>query len=61
MIIILKDSITKIILNFAKFVSVSTGLEIGGVALQNANYFRGSLSLIANHFGKVNRKTANHF
>ena len=33
------------------------GLEIGSIASQNANYFW----VIANHFGKVNRKTVNHF
>ena len=36
---------------------IYTGLKIDGVASQNANHF----GLIANHFGKGNRKTANRF
>ena len=39
------------------FVLVLARLAIGGVAMQNANHF----GVIVNHFGKVNRNTANHF
>ena len=40
------------------YVCMYTGLEIVGVASQNTNRFWG---VIANHFGKVNRKIAIQF
>ena len=39
------------------YICIHTELEIGGVTSRNENHF----GVIANHFGKVNCNTANHF